>query len=114
MSELTRVLGLVSLPGSSIASFLLTAWEVASGTWSHFGSLTPPQPGLQQFLFALQIVFFLLITIWFPMFGTVMKGAGIANSLKMSLVTLIPLGYPIWAVWLARQRLGSEKVEVAW
>jgi hypothetical protein len=105
ISELTRILGLVSFPGGSIASFLLAASEVAFGNWSRFGVLTPAQPGLQEFLFVLQFLFLIPILIWFPLLGTVMKRAGIANALKMSLVTLIPLGYPVWTVWLTRQPL---------
>jgi hypothetical protein len=39
------------------------------------------------------------------LFGNVLRRAGIASSLKISLIANLPFGYPIWVVWLTRQRL---------
>jgi hypothetical protein len=92
-------LGVFTVLGFSIISFLETAKDV--GLIS-FGSLEP-FPGLGPF--ALAVLFFPLFEIWLFALGVVLKGIGVKNAIKMSVIAITSVGYPIWAVWLARQHL---------
>ena len=80
-------------------SFLETAKNVGIIT---FGQLEP-FPGLGPF--ALGVLLFPLFTVWLLMLGAVLKGHGVKKAIKMSLIAMTAVGYPVWAVWLARQHL---------
>jgi len=96
-SRAARILGAVSIPGFSILSFLQSAQ--GAGLIS-FRSIQPI-PGLGPF--ALGVLFFLLFEIWLLMFGVVLKRSGVKNAIKVSLVSMTGLAFPVWPFWLARQ-----------
>ena len=97
LNRFASAVGVVSLVGLSAASFLLTAQEIGLISLQSSGQVLALGP------LALQAVFFLSFEIWLLMLGAALKSAGIANAMKMSLIAITTVGYPIWVVWLARQ-----------
>lgn len=97
LSSPTLILGVVSLLGYSIVSFSDTLQDVAV---IKYGSLEP-FPGLGPF--ALGVVFFILAEIWLLLVGRTLKKGGEKNAVRMSLIAITAVGYPAWAVWLARR-----------
>lgn len=91
------VLGLVSLLGYSIISLSETLQDVSV---IRYGSLEPIQ-GLGPF--ALGVVFFIVLEVWLLMMGRMLKKGGEKNAVPMSLIAVTAIGYPVWAVWLARR-----------
>lgn len=97
LSSPTFVLGVVSLLGFSLISFLETLRDVSA---IRYGSLEP-FPGLGPF--ALGVVFYILVEVWLLMLGFTLKRGGEKNAIRVSLVAITVVGYPVWAVWLARR-----------
>jgi hypothetical protein len=78
-----RIVGVVGILGLSIFSFL-----------EAFGPIS---------VLFVQFLFFIIFDIWFLLLGAVLKGTGMRSAMKMSLVAMTSLAYPVWAFWLARQ-----------
>ena len=88
---------MVSLLGYSVISLSETLQDVSV---IRYGSLEP-FPGLGPF--ALGVIFFLLAEVWLLMVGQTLKRGGEKNAIRMSLIAVSAVGYPVWAVWLARR-----------
>jgi len=86
----------VSLLGYSVISLSETLQDVSV---IRYGSLEP-FPGLGPF--ALGVIFFLLAEVWLLMVGQTLKRRE-KNAIRMSLIAVTAVGYPVWAVWLARR-----------
>ena len=97
LSNPTFTLGVVSLLGYSLIPLSETLQEVSV---IRYGSLEP-FPGLGPF--ALGVVFFFLVEVWLLMVGLTLKRGGEKNAIRMSLIAVTAVGYPVWAGWLARR-----------
>ena len=87
---------MVSLLGYSVISLSETLQDVSV---IRYGSLEP-FPGLGPF--ALGVIFFLLAEVWLLMVGQTLKRRE-KNAIRMSLIAVTAVGYPVWAVGLARR-----------
>ena len=91
------VLGVIGVLGFSTVSFVETAKDVGLIT---LGPLEP-LPGLGPF--ALGAVFFPLFDLWPLLLGAVLKRGGVNGAMKMGAIAATAIGYPLWAVWMARR-----------
>ncbi len=90
ISGFTLVVGVIGVLGAAVASFVLTA--------EGLGLI-----GFSPLRLLLQFFFSFIFGAWFLMFGIVLKASGIKHSIRMSLLGMTLVAYPIWAIWLARQ-----------
>ncbi len=97
LSSPTFILGVVGPLGYSVISLSETLQDVSV---IRYGSLEPI-PGLGPF--ALGVVFYLLADVWLLMVGLTLKRGAEKHAIRMSLIAVTAIGYPLWAVWLARR-----------
>ncbi len=90
--------GVAALGGMAVTSLLIAAEGlVAIGG----GSISPP--GMPYAFLGISSVFFLMVEVWLPMAGRRLERAGFKGAWKLSLLALTQVGYPVFAVWLARR-----------
>lgn len=90
--------GIVAWSGLAVSSLLVAAEGLAAMAG---GSISPP--GMPYAFLSISSVFFLLTEAWLPMAGRRLQRAGLTGAWKLSLLALTGVGFPVFAVWLARR-----------
>jgi hypothetical protein len=89
--------GLVGTLGFSLVSFLQVAVDFRL---IDFGRLEPV-PGLGPLLLAVLLI--PVFDVWLLALGRMLKKRGAGDAVKVAVVGITFLGYPIWAFWMARR-----------